>query len=295
VCAKPITMNERSQIDHNVDVEVERLRGRKEELERQSDVLWQRVTELREDLKSVSDIYDALVHGRIRSISPDTTLEQLIPLFQEAKDAAESVVSVVDARLNAAKEALARLDNERAEYAEINGRLKALGFNTVAEARRALIDLEMRSLTLRASKAASSKVQATLRDADLQPIYAQVSKVWAAFSGKENWQVKLDEKGMPTLTSREGRTFDLSQFSGGEKTALLLMLHTIIAQHFSKSDFLLVDEPLEHLDPINRRSLVRFLIDASKRGSFKQALVATFEESLLRKYMSEEGVHIVHV
>ncbi len=80
-----------------------------------------------------------------------------------------------------------------------------------------------------------------------------------------------------------------------EKTALLIMLHTIIAHHFSRSGFLLIDEPLEHLDPINRRSLIRFLVGAYRRGSFEQAIVATFEESLIRKYMSEEGVNVIHL
>jgi hypothetical protein len=52
---------------------------------------------------------------------------------------------------------------------------------------------------------------------------------------------------------------------------------------------------VEHLDPINRRSLIRFLVSAYRRGSFEQAIVATFEESLIRKYMSEEGVNVIHL
>ena len=75
---------------------------------------------------------------------------------------------------------------------------------------------------------------------------------------------------MPTLQDGEGRQLDLSQFSGGEKTALLIMLHTIIAHHFSRSDFLLIDEPLEHLDPINRRSLIRFLVGAQPQPAQQQ-------------------------
>jgi DNA repair exonuclease SbcCD ATPase subunit len=88
---------------------------------------------------------------------------------------------------------------------------------------------------------------------------------------------------------------DLRQLSGGEKTALLIQLHTIMAHHFSQSDFLMIDEPLEHLDPVNRRSLIRFLVDAFHHQIFGQAIIATFEESLIRKYQSNEGVNIVLV
>jgi ATPase subunit of ABC transporter with duplicated ATPase domains len=126
-------------------------------------------------------------------------------------------------------------------------------------------------------------------------IYAQIARVWGAFLGQDNWHIQLNNEGNPVMQDGQGHQFDMSQFSGGEKTALLVMLHTNIAHHFSQSDFLLIDEPLEHLDAVNRRSLIRFLVGAYRRRSFQQAIIATFEESLIRKYMSEEGINVIHL
>ncbi len=169
-----------------------------------------------------------------------------------------------------------------------------MGYATPEEASEALVELEVRSLSIRAASEAAQQTLTAQRNTDMESIYAQVARVWSVFRGKEDaWRVQLDDEGTPTLEDSSGRQFDLSQFSGGEKTALLIMLHTIIGHYFSKSDFMLIDEPLEHLDPVNRRSLIRFLVTAYRRGVFKQAIIATFEESLIRKYMSEDGVNVI--
>jgi ATPase subunit of ABC transporter with duplicated ATPase domains len=183
----------------------------------------------------------------------------------------------------------------RADYLVLDNRLNNLGYTSPEEARERLVGLEVRALSLRAASQAAEETLTTQRNLDMDEMYAQLARVWGVFSDNDSWRIELDQEGIPTLRDSEGRQFDLSQFSGGEKTALLVMLHTIIGHHFAKSDFLLIDEPLEHLDAVNRRSLIRFLIGAYKRDRFKQAIVATFEESLIRKYMSDEGVNIIHL
>jgi len=198
-----------------------------------------------------------------------------------------------------------RLDGERAEFLAIGRRLQSSGFENPEDVTEELVQLETRSLSLRAALTASQETLAYQRNSDIQAIYGQIARVWEAFSSwnrnwrselqDRSWQVGLDKEGAMRMKDPSGRQFDLSQFSGGEKTALMVMLHTIIAHHFSKTDFLLIDEPLEHLDAVNRRSLVRYLISAHKGGIFQQAIVATFEESLLRKYMSAEEVQVIYV
>jgi len=190
---------------------------------------------------------------------------------------------------------LERLETERAEYLAVRHRLQGMGHRSPEMAAEALVGLEIRSLSLRAAHRATQKTLTAQRNTDMQALYDQVARVWEVFSGERDWSVQLDGDGKPLLEDSAGRQFDLSQFSGGEKTALLILLHTIVAQHFSRTDFLLIDEPLEHLDPVNRRSLLRFLMGAYRRRSFEQAIVATFEESLIRKYMSEKGVNVIHL
>ncbi|EDN68425.1 hypothetical protein BGP_5925 [Beggiatoa sp. PS] len=87
----------------------------------------------------------------------------------------------------------------------------------------------------------------------------------------------------------------MSQLSGGEKTILLLMLHTVIAHYFAQSDFILMDEPIAHLDPINRRSVINFLMNLYQQGAFQQAIITSFEESLIRRYLSVEGVNVIYL
>jgi DNA repair exonuclease SbcCD ATPase subunit len=229
---------------------------------------------------------------RFWPVGPDAALADLM---QATQARAASIPTELEEKATNLEQQIADLENARAEYLAVQQRLRILGYASPDEASKALVGLEVRSLSLRAAHRAAQETLTTQRNTDMAAIYDQVARIWDAFTGYTNWRIELDTSGMPTLQDREGHKLDLSQFSGGEKTALLIMLHTIIAHHFSQSDFLLIDEPLEHLDPVNRRSLIRFLVGSYRRGSFEQAIVATFEESLIRKYMSEEGVNVIHL
>ncbi len=57
----------------------------------------------------------------------------------------------------------------------------------------------------------------------------------------------------------------------------------------------MVYESLEHLDAVNGRYLNCFLVQSYHCGMFNQPIIATFEESLIRKYLSEDGVNIMLV
>jgi ATPase subunit of ABC transporter with duplicated ATPase domains len=150
-------------------------------------------------------------------------------------------------------------------------------------------------LTLLAADEAVDRTLADMQNVDLVMIYEQIATIWNNFIRYGKWHLKFDQDGNPVLHQDESRNFDFDQFSGGEKTALLVMIHTIIAHHFSKCNFLMVDEPLEHLDPINRRSLIGFFIAACQNNFFEQALITTYEESLVRKYISDNNVNVLYI
>ena len=63
-------------------------------------------------------------------------------------------------------------------------------------------------------------------------------------------------------------------------------------KYFSNADFMLLDEPLEHLDSKNRWALIKFLVDTTKRGYPKQLIVTTFEETLIREYLDDSDIKI---
>ncbi len=292
VCGKPMTSGERDRITQDIQGNMDRIADEANKIKVRQYEAEGKLERMQWQLREVNELRNSVAHGRFRSVSPSARVPDLI----RATQVEPAIVPVaLDERAASLEQEIAHLEGERAEYLAIRHRLQYLGYDSPEEASEALVGLETRSLSLRAAHRAAQETLTTQRNVDMAAIYDQVARVWEVFTGDANWRIELDTTGMPMLQDGEGRQLDLSQFSGGEKTALLVMLHTIIAHHFSQSDFLLIDEPLEHLDPINRRSLIRFLVGAYRRGSFEQAIVATFEESLIRKYMSEEGVNVIHL
>jgi DNA repair exonuclease SbcCD ATPase subunit len=294
LCGKPIGLHERSSVRQHIQAFVGQLEQNKQQVtERLSDIN-QQIKQLRplsNQLASLSELLQRTSFtdpARATLLDIQNQIEAFAEYYEETKTN-ENLRTYTDT-LNANQQ-------QRAYYLTISNRLAGLGFDSVTEARNALLQLETRSLSLRAAQEAVKQTITRHRNRDIEPIYEQIAQLWQNFTSADHgtWHIQLDAKGMPLLSNAEGRQFTLNQFSGGEKTAFLLMLHTIVAHHFSKSNFLLIDEPLEHLDPVNRRSLIRFLIEAYRKGAFKQAIVTTFEESLLRKYMSDEAVHLIYL
>jgi DNA repair exonuclease SbcCD ATPase subunit len=132
------------------------------------------------------------------------------------------------------------------------------------------------------------------RDSELGTrLYEYISRVWNSFRREEGWSMRLDEHGVPLLRL-ESEAYPFSSLSGGEKTALLVVTRTALSKLLAEEiGFLLLDEPIEHLDSRNRRSLLQFLVDAYTRQMVGQLIVATVEESLLNRFMDYESVNII--
>jgi DNA repair exonuclease SbcCD ATPase subunit len=294
VCGKPMTRDEREKIIadiegnlHRADAEVQNLGALAVEAIRTHD-------RLVEQLDKLQPLRDILARIPFEEGGVDATVTDIGRVIESRMVGLQKEMAQLHDRISDLERQIADLEKENSHYVSIQDQLQRLGYASPDEARDALIGLETRALSIRAADRAAQETLTAQRNADMGEVYDQIANVWAAFSNEDNWGVELDGKGIPVLRQGE-RQFDLSQFSGGEKTALLIILHTIIAHYFSRSNFLMIDEPLEHLDPVNRRSLVRFLVSAYRRGNFQQAIVATFEESLVRKYMGEEGVNVIHL
>ena len=292
VCGKPMTPSERDRIIHDIQSNMDRIGSDARVLNEQRSEAGQELDRLRWQMDALRDLRNAVAHTRFRFVSAEASVAEMMQVIRSQP---ASIPADLEEQATDLERQVAQLESERAEYLAARHRLQNLGYDSPEEASEALVRLETRSLSLRAAHRAAQETLTAQRNVDMAAIYDQVARVWEVFTGDANWRIELDTPFSALFNVVAGHQFDLSQFSGGEKTALLIMLHTIIAHHFSRSDFLLIDEPLEHLDPINRRSLIRFLVGAYRRGSFEQAIVATFEESLVRKYMSEEGVNVIHL
>lgn len=126
----------------------------------------------------------------------------------------------------------------------------------------------------------------------LEPVFTQISRLWDKFRPESKWKIALDEQGIIRVKSKD-KQYSFSHLSGGEKTVLLVLTRVMLCRILApKIDFILIDEPLEHLDIRNRRSLLNFLFKVSKESIFPQMLVSTFEETLIRKYYNGEKTRI---
>ena len=109
-------------------------------------------------------------------------------------------------------------------------------------------------------------------------------------------EVEMGDKcELSIIDKRYHAPFKFPQLSGGEKTALLILTHMLLCKHFSDSDFMLLDEPLEHLDARNRWALVNYLIQSCKRGAPEQLVVTTIEEPYIREYMEDPLVKVTRL
>ncbi len=295
VCGKPLSHSERNTVITGIEHNIATLQQQAAGLSDQKAHLMPIAKSLVGVIGSLGDLQRQIGQVDLRGLSAAMTVTAVQARLQALRDGDASRLDDLHSEADRMREEIEEQQKERAQYLSIQNGLEQAGFGSMEEVQQGLVELETRSLSLRAAQRAADRVYMTQRNVDIQAIYAQVAQVWGVFAGRSDWEIELNAVGAPILHDRVGHEFELSQFSGGEKTALLVILHTIIAHHFSRSDFLLVDEPLEHLDPVNRRSLLRFLVDAHSRDTFRQAIIATFEESLIRKYMSDEAVHVVHL
>jgi exonuclease SbcC len=130
------------------------------------------------------------------------------------------------------------------------------------------------------------------RNALLGPLVEELSGIWSVFLGTEVGVNLMEDAQIRIIDKQSGNTFEFPQISGGEKTALLIFTQICLSKYFSRADFMMLDEPLEHLDAKNRWALIKFIVDSTKSGYPKQVIVNTFEETLLREYLDDAKIKV---
>ncbi len=293
VCKKPMTPEEHRKVVEDEQNEVNHIEKKisqfsKFVLQRQNNI-----TDAMIVIDNLSEIRNNVVHGQYREINPNMTMLEIQEIASKSKDNPKQ--KELTENITNIKTKLNELENARANLISIQNQLQKDGFSNPDEITNMLVQIETRILAVDAARKAAENTLTDMRDVGLDSIYTQIASIWNNYMQHGNWTLRFDTEGLPKLVEDSDREFAFGQFSGGEKTALLVMIHTVIAHHFSNCDFLLVDEPLEHLDPINRRSLIQFFVSACQNKFFDQAFISTYEESLVRKYISKEYVNIIHI
>jgi exonuclease SbcC len=296
VCQNLMTEPERETVIQNLKQKIKQLSIEAQQLNLQQLDLNKNQHNLHAQLADLDNLLNKITHHlNFQSLVSQLPFGKLLPERMQAYQKDREMITHLQQEAHSFEQMIAELEQETAQFLTLQRRLYDLGSNSPEEAREGLIKLEIRSLTLRAAEAATQETLGLQRNQHIQTIYQQLARLWSTFTDDNTWQVELDSEGMPKLENQAGYQLDLSQFSGGEKTVLLIILHTVIVHYFSKSHFILMDEPLSHLDPINRRSVMNFLSNLYRQGGFQQVIATTFEESLIRKYMSAEGVNVIYL
>jgi DNA repair exonuclease SbcCD ATPase subunit len=177
----------------------------------------------------------------------------------------------------------------------------------LAEARRrreagesARVELEAvtgafeRAATLEAAAAALDAARQRILDESVEPLEELLADNWHnLFVDRPG--VGLDGDG--SVSRRIGsEVLQYEQFSDGEKMVTQLLLRVLVLRATTRLGFFWVDEPLEHLDPDARRALAVLLAQAPEEPSFRQVLVTTYEEPLIRRLRgSIPNTHLIYV
>jgi len=133
-----------------------------------------------------------------------------------------------------------------------------------------------------------------LRTSALAAAYGEVARAWERFSGWTGVQLAAGPKGKLAL-QRPERALELAQLSGGERAAFLALLHAQLGRHFGRGGFLLLDEPLEHLDAENGRRLLEHLQQMCRDGLLTQVVLATVEAEVVQAVLGAADAHLVRL
>jgi hypothetical protein len=177
----------------------------------------------------------------------------------------------------------------------------------LAEARRrreagesARVELESvtaafeRTATLEAAAAALEAARLRILTESVEPLEELLADNWRnLFVDRPG--VGLDGDG--SVSRRIGdEILPYEHFSDGEKMVTQLLLRVLVLRATTGLGFFWVDEPLEHLDPDARRALAVLLAQAPEEPTFRQVLVTTYEEPLIRRLRgSVPNTHLVYV
>ena len=180
----------------------------------------------------------------------------------------------------------------REELAALQGYLQLAALEGQSATARAAV--ARRELLAELFAAATTETQRRLREGALSEAYGEVERAWAAFIGWTDARVELRPKGRLAVR-HDGRGLDLAQLSGGERAAFLVLLHAHLGYRFGRGGFLLLDEPLEHLDAENGRRMLQHLTRACEDGLLDQIVLATVEADVVRTALDSADAHVIQL
>jgi len=292
ICKRPVSKTLAERLINETKQQIEEAKKELQEIQDASRALQEKIKTLRQKVRELRD------YGTRLNTFSKPLLERVKPLSIEKVDPLLSSLNLsLKEKSDIEKSKASQLDGIRKEIEQKTNYLAELKAQSKEADRLKLLKdrlnsfYERQMLTETISRALESTLQEQ-KDQNLAHIYKWISELWQKFRPESRWNVVLDDKGIIRVTSDE-RQYEFAHLSGGEKTVLLILARVILCRLLStRVDFLMIDEPLEHLDIRNRRSLLNFLVAVCRKNITPQMFVTTFEETLIRKYYEGEKTRI---
>lgn len=226
--------------------------------------------------RRISDIRGLIQSARkVREPQPPSTPKTEVDNAQERVQAAtEQLTQAAEKRAVVAQEAQQirkRVDDEQ--------EAKTLSLELQREYRRRALASLLHETSIRAAQ--------ELADSLVAPLAEELGDRW-----KLLWKDRNDLRlsGNQLVARRGAHEIPFSEFSGGEKVMSLLLIRLLTLDMASRASFLWLDEPLEHLDPRNRRLVASLLVKATEQARPRQIVATSYEEAVARR-LAEQSEH----
>ena len=288
VCKRPLTVEMVKDIRDECLQRLSEIEKRTKEKDAQLPIIDSKVHDTDAQSRALVDIESKV--RRILEQEPKTlsvpVLKSHLAGLDEQRGARQEEVENLKSQITEKNEPIQVIEQKLAELrkrVDERKRLEMMRSLTCATKGRYVSELFLESLT-----SALAEQRKTL----LEPLTEELSAMWGAFLGIDVGVELKDDAQIMMVDKQSGTSLEFPQLSGGEKTALLIFTQILLCKYFSNTDFMLLDEPLEHLDARNRWALIKFLVDTTKRGYPKQLIVTTIEETLIREYLDDAEIKI---
>jgi DNA repair exonuclease SbcCD ATPase subunit len=157
-----------------------------------------------------------------------------------------------------------------------------------------VVDAFRKDALLEATEAAVGSFSSEVRAGIVTPLSQELGRQWKRFRPKAPWNLVIGQDGCLAIEML-GETRPHSVLSAGEKTVAIVLLKVALAVAFTSASFMVLDEPLEHLDPRTRRVLISSLQHAVEHHVVDQIIVSTYEEVIVRRLQQQGLAHAIYM
>lgn len=288
VCERPITKDMGERLIEKTDNQIDQTSQELLELNKNMDGLStalkgeKGIKSQRDNVRIRLEDLPSEVIENISEMSVSRMIEEIQSLEKKISDHTDEIIKIEDDIPHAEE----TINNTVQKISDIKSEQKKLVLKESLELK--LVSAYKGEMIAGITESTLKNSVTDIRNIYLAPLFGLITDLWGKFRPGRKWHISPPIDGSVELKDEE-KKYSYADLSGGEKTVLLILARVVICKALSKVGFLMIDEPLEHLDARNRRSLVNFLSMSSQKDVIPQLIVTTFEETLLRKYLYDEN------